>query len=118
LPALKFMRGDEQDGRSVMSRRRACRPLAAPIHMDRAAFGAEPVVPPTSPEPPLHEVIAAARKADARTYGRADLGRVIGAVVGQLDREQAMEIVLDPTFSTQWKHAAVARLGELEGGAA
>jgi hypothetical protein len=94
-----------------VTRRRAFRPSV----MSLEQFCAGPVAPPRAS---ITTIIAAARKADLRTYGRADPGRVIAAVVGQLDREQAMEIVLDPTFSTAWKRAAIARLGELEGGAA
>jgi hypothetical protein len=117
--SLGNLRVDLSDLRDIVQRAERQRDrTAAPIHMDLATFGAGPVAPPTPPAPPLHKVIAAARKADARTYGRADLGRVIGAVVGQLDPVQAMEIVLDPTFSTQWKRAAVVRLGELKGSAA
>jgi hypothetical protein len=83
-------------------------------------FGVEPVhgilpsaSPPAPPRLPLLTIIAAARKADTRQYGRADHSRVIAAVVGQLDREDLMTVLLSPKISSAWKRAAVARLQAL-----
>jgi hypothetical protein len=105
------------DSRRVGCAMRYRRAAAFPVvHGTLEAFGAEPVAPPAPPRPPLPTIIANARKADALMYGRADTGRVITAVVGQLDVVQAMEIVLDPEYGAAWQRAAHARLCELQRG--
>jgi hypothetical protein len=92
-----------------MTHRRAFRPSV----MSLEQFCAEPVSPLEPPRLPLTTVIAAAIRSDRIANGRPSINRV----VAKLDRVQSMGVLLDPTFSTQWKRAAVARLGELGGGA-
>jgi hypothetical protein len=85
-----------------------------PPRMTFEEFCAEPAAPPAPARLPLHTIIAAAVRSDRRTFGRPCIARV----VAKLDRERAMEIVLDPEYGAAWKRAAGARLAELEGGAA